>query len=154
ACTRAIFQSGGNTGNGSDCSRRDRSGRAGGISPLSGDLFPSPAEGCRRTLTPLGYRFGEMGARPKQPGFGEVAPTLVRAGFFSGIRLTRGGLGPKITTVGGAALLRSRRQIVEQVELPAGNSQEEVDRLPAGNAGPPEAGHILTHFLIANTNMC
>jgi hypothetical protein len=48
-----------------------------------------------------GYQyFGEMGARPKQPGFGEVAPTLGRAGFFSGIRLTRGGLGPKITTVG------------------------------------------------------
>jgi hypothetical protein len=48
-----------------------------------------------------GYHyFGEMGARPKQPGFGEVAPTLGRAGFFSGIRLTRGGLGPKITTVG------------------------------------------------------
>jgi hypothetical protein len=83
-----------------------------------------------------GYHyFGEMGARPKQLGFGEVAPTLGRDGFFSGIRLTRGGLGAKIPTVGRAALLRSRRQMVEEVELPAGNSQEDVDRLPAGNAG-------------------
>ena len=75
-----------------------------------------------------------MGARPKQPGFGEVAPTLGMADIFSRIRLTRGGLGPNMIMVGRLALLRSRRQMVEEVELPAGNSQEEVDRLPAGNA--------------------
>jgi hypothetical protein len=42
------------------------------------------------------HYFGEMGASPKQLGFGEVAPTLGRAGFFSGIRLTRDGLRQKI----------------------------------------------------------
>src|SRR5262249_25482466 len=57
-----------------------------------------------------GYHyFGVKGARPKQPGFGEVAPTLGRTGFFSRIRLTRGGLGPKMITVDRSALLRSRR---------------------------------------------
>jgi hypothetical protein len=46
------------------------------------------------------HYFGEKGARQKQPGFGEVAPTLDKAGFFSRIRSTRGGLGPNMITVG------------------------------------------------------
>jgi hypothetical protein len=95
-----------------------------------------------------------MGARPKPPGFGEVAPTLGKTGFFSGIRLTRGGLGPKITTVGGAALLRSRQQMVEEVELPAGNSQEEVDRLPAGNAGTSRSRPYPDASLDAQSLIC
>jgi hypothetical protein len=70
-----------------------------GETPATALVLSSGIYGVGNGLGGYHY-FGEMGARPKQPGFGEVAPTLGRADFFSRIRLTRGGLGPNMIMVG------------------------------------------------------